>query len=69
MTQLIKDSWGAWLRGGVNLIFSSLAVGALTTLTTVQQQTTPEPNWEKAAIPGAVAALGAIVQHLRSRPS
>lgn len=69
VTRLLKENWGTWLRRGVNIVFSSLVVGALTMLTTVQQQTTDDPNWEKAAIPGAVAALGAIVQHLRSKPS
>lgn len=58
------SSWDAWVRRGLNLFLSAAVIGGLTTLTTYQG----EHDWAKAAVPGGVAALGAVVQHLRAQP-
>lgn len=69
MTQLVKDTWDAWLRRALNVGLSALVVGALTVLTTYQGQGVDEKNWEAALVPGGVAFFGALVQHLRAKPS
>lgn len=68
MTQLVKDTWDAWLRRALNVLCSAGAFGALAALTTYQGQPAGEKNWEPALVQAGVTAFGAIVQHLRSKP-
>lgn len=69
MTQLIKDTWSDWGRKVVNVVGSAAAIAGFTAFTTYASLPNGQKDMETALVAAGTSFFGAIVQHLRSRPS